>query len=268
MSQVDGEGRACGEEGRDYRREAVLSTRPLGEGIFELVASWQGPAPEAGQFFMMRAARSSLLLGRPISVFDAKEGSLAFVIAQRGEGTRELGELRPGDGLMLEGPLGSTWDFAAISAAGGEGGGGAKPIALVGGGIGLAPLAFLARALKAKSYDIYAGFRSASWGLEDLVPRETFVFTEDGSAGRKGRVLDGFDASRYASVHACGPEPMLRALARLAREAGVPAWLSLERRMACGVGACLGCTVRSTKGNRRACVEGPIFRAEEVFFDE
>lgn len=251
---------------RLYRRCEIVSTRRLGRDIFELAVAWEGPRPEPGQFYMLRAERSAVLLGRPISVFAADDRALSFVVAERGSGTRELGELREGDGILLEGPLGSAWETAAFEKPGTSRAG--PPLALLGGGIGLAPIAFLARGLRAGSFDLFAGFRSGAWGLDGLSPRELRVFTEDGSLGVRGRVLDGFDPSNYAGIYACGPEPMLRALAGIAKDAGVPAWISLERRMACGVGACLGCTVRCRGGNRRACVEGPVFLAEEVIFNE
>jgi NAD(P)H-flavin reductase len=227
---------------------------------------------------MLRASRSRVLLGRPISVYGYAGGIASFVIAERGEGTRELSLLRAGEELFLEGPLGSGWPsppaIAGCVTIGKRivgtpaGAGEAKPFALVAGGIGLAPLAFLATKLVPNSYDIHAGFRNGSWGTEGLRPRELKLSTEDGSVGRKGRVLDLFEPSAYSAIFACGPEPMLRALAKSAATAGVPTWLSLERRIACGVGACLGCTVRTRGGNRRACVEGPIFAAEELVFDD
>ena len=251
---------------RLYRRRELVSNKRLGGEVFELAVSWGGPTPEPGQFFMLRAERSAVLLGRPISVFGVFETTLSFVIAERGLGTRELASLREGDGVLLEGPLGSAWEAGTKARRGDPRGD--LPLALLGGGIGLAPIAFLARGLPAGAFDLYAGFRSGVWGLEGLSPRELRVFTEDGSLGRKGRVLDGFDPANYAGIYACGPEPMLRSLARIAREGGVPAWISLERRMACGVGACLGCAVRCKGGNRRACVEGPVFLAEEVIFDD
>jgi NAD(P)H-flavin reductase len=92
------------------------------------------------------------------------------------------------------------------------------------------------------------------------------IATEDGTAGRKGRIPDMLDPAKYAAVYACGPEPMLRAVGVSAKQAGVPCFISLERHMACGVGACLGCTVETTRGNRRCCADGPIFNAEELGF--
>ncbi|MEI6386751.1 MAG: dihydroorotate dehydrogenase electron transfer subunit [Spirochaetota bacterium] len=252
---------------RSYAREVIIGNLALAPGSFELRTSWSGTAPRPGQFFMLRAARSQVLLGRPISVYDAGPLWLSFAITGRGPGTLELSGLQCGDAVMLEGPLGSAWKDRGVwphtGAARGE-----KPLALVGGGIGLAPLLFLAKELGEGSYDLHAGFRSGCWGLHASKARRLLISTEDGSVGNKGRVLDSFEAHDYAMILACGPEPMLRAVAELAKAAAVPALLGLERRMACGVGACLGCAVRTTGGNRRACVEGPIFAAEELLFDE
>ncbi len=252
---------------RSYAREVVTENLVLAPGTFELRTSWSGAVPRPGQFFMLRAARSRVLLGRPISVYDAGPLWLSFAIAGRGPGTLELSELRSGDAVMLEGPLGSAWKDRGLWPRAGAAGG-HKPLALVGGGIGLAPLLFLAKGLESGSHDLHAGFRSGSWGLEASTARVLIISTEDGSIGRKGRVLDSFEACNYSLILACGPEPMLRAVATLAKAAVVPALLGLERRMACGVGACLGCAVRTTGGNRRACVEGPVFTSDELVFDE
>jgi NAD(P)H-flavin reductase len=93
------------------------------------------------------------------------------------------------------------------------------------------------------------------------------VATEDGCEGCTGRIPDYLEGADYSAVYACGPEAMLRAVAKSCENAGTPCWLSLERRMACGVGACLGCTVATKAGNRRCCADGPIFSSQEVIFD-
>ncbi|MDR2631713.1 MAG: dihydroorotate dehydrogenase, partial [Spirochaetaceae bacterium] len=108
-------------------------------------------------------------------------------------------------------------------------------------------------------------------GLLGPIPalaRELFIATEDGSAGRRGLVPGLLDPARYAAIYACGPPPMLRAVAALAKQGGVPCFVSLERHMACGVGACLGCTVQTRQGSRRCCADGPIFNGEDLDFDE
>jgi NAD(P)H-flavin reductase len=147
-----------------------------------------------------------------------------------------------------------------------EGAGG--PPALIGGGIGIAPLAAFGAELAPGSFDFYAGFKTGSFCPEGLRPRSLVIATEDGSAGLRGRIPDFLEPAAYSAVYACGPEPMLKAVAGACKNAGVPCFISVERRMACGVGACLGCTVGTTGGNRRCCADGPIFRAGEFLFDE
>lgn len=265
--------------------ERAFLTVPLGrsalldEGLLDLEFPWPGPAPLPGQFFLVRPRRSSVFLGRPISVYAweppaaasptaSPAGTLRFLVAVRGRGTAELAELREGEEVELSGPLGKAWPLSGTrtdetSATAAQ----ERPVALVGGGIGVAPVAFLAAALPPASYDFYAGFRSRPYGLEGLRSRTTVIATEDGCEGSRGRIPDFLDSAAYAAVYACGPEPMLRAVAAACAAAGTPCYLSLERRMACGVGACLGCTVRTTAGNKRCCADGPVFDSREVIFD-
>jgi NAD(P)H-flavin reductase len=197
--------------------------------------------------------------------------------------------MRLEDEAELTGPLGNAWgDFLpgteAETDAGRHGLAAAagdkpvqKPLALVGGGIGLAPLTAFAAELPEDTYDLYAGFRTRFRNVEErynllgtagLYARSVVVATEDGGEGLKGRIPDFLDAAKYSAVFACGPEPMLKAVAARCKAAGVPCFVSMERRMACGVGACLGCTVKTVQGNRRCCADGPIFPAEELSFDE
>jgi NAD(P)H-flavin reductase len=184
--------------------------------------------------------------------------------------------MRTGEEAELTGPLGNAWaDFLPRTGAeqAGEGG---KPVALIGGGIGIAPLRALFQEAPGFGFAFYAGFKT---GFQDMGEKQgllgplllaagnLLIAAEDGVRGRKGRILDFFDPGKYAAVCACGPEPMLKAAAERCAALGVPCFVSLERRMACGAGACLGCTVRTVNGNRRCCADGPIFPAREVFFD-
>jgi NAD(P)H-flavin reductase len=136
--------------------------------------------------------------------------------------------------------------------------------------VGVAPLACFARELEKKGrvFDFYAGFRSSAFGLEGITPRKLVVSSEDSSSLLKGRIPEHFSPEPYTAVYACGPEAMLKTIARQCKAAGVPCFISLERRMACGTGACLGCSVKTTQGNRRCCSDGPVFNGEEVIFDE
>jgi NAD(P)H-flavin reductase len=198
-----------------------------------------------------------------------------------------------GDYAELTGPLGNTWAEFLHGHSGGE------RIALAGGGIGVAPLFEFAAELYYKRnepekqsglknagssnfsngsfyVDFYAGFKTWFRGNEEFLSLmgpaimyadKLIAAFEDGKAERKGRIPAFLEPAEYAAVYACGPEPMLRAVAALCRAAGKPCFVSLERRMACGVGACLGCTVETAGGNRRCCADGPIFPAEDVFFE-
>jgi NAD(P)H-flavin reductase len=263
--------------------ETVTSNSALDGGVFRLECTWRGNAPRAGQFFMLKPKRSAVFLGRPVSVAaltPAPSGQtdgysvLAFLIVRRGQGTEELADMRAGEELYLTGPLGNAWQDVLPKRG---------KIALAGGGIGIAPLtALLAEVRRSGAqtgpeyrFDFYAGFRTAFKAIReqaglsepDFLGAETVIIaTEDGSEGKKGRVPVFLDPSPYSAVCACGPEPMLAAIAASCRAAGIPCYLSLERRMACGVGACLGCTVETVRGNKRCCADGPIFPAEELLF--
>jgi len=259
-------------EKRSVFRELINNTS-INDEIFRLDFVWKNTPPKAGQFFMVKPKRSAVFLARPISVARFESDTVKFLIARRGSGTLELAALRPGDEAELIGPLGNTWaDFLSAVNNGKD-----KPIALIGGGIGLAPLQSLLYEKTEYSFDLYAGFRTgfknqdekaALLGSNDHKASNIIIATEDGTEGLKGRIPDFLEAEKYAAVCACGPQPMLKAVAAKCAAVGVPCFISMERRMACGTGACLGCTVKTANGNRRCCTDGPIFKAEEVIFDD
>ncbi|MDR0730715.1 MAG: dihydroorotate dehydrogenase electron transfer subunit [Treponema sp.] len=242
----------------------VLARADVNAAVFRLDFEWPGPAPGAGQFFMLKVQRGGVFLPRPVSVYrwDGPSRRLSFLVLKKGRGTVELGQLGMGEAVTLTGPLGNKWGTfvsAAFSTSG-------RVPALVGGGIGIAPLSALGDELGG-GFDLYAGFRSASFGLESLSKKaDTLVIaSEDGTGGCKGRIPDFVEYLDRPCVFACGPLPMLRAVAEQCGDAGVPCYISMETVMACGVGACLGCTVKTTEGNRRCCADGPIFPAENIF---
>jgi NAD(P)H-flavin reductase len=222
---------------------------------------------------MIKPEYSGVFLARPVSAagWQAAEGgagALRFLVLKRGRGTEEIARIRPGERAELSGPLGNSWAYAeAISGRVT----GKTVVALVSGGVGVAPLACYARELDREApapvYDFYAGFKSGAYGLEGLKPRSLVVAAEDGSERLKGRIPDFFSSAGYGAVFACGPEIMLKTVAAACAGTGTPCFVSLERRMACGSGACLGCTVRTWKGGRRCCADGPVFNAGELCFD-
>lgn len=253
---------------------SVISCREIQAGVFNLCVSAFGAdsllqKPNPGQFYMLRSVPSQTLLSRPISVYryiSHADGavSLEFLILKKGLGTSELCALRSGDTVECIGPLGNGFTAPDSSTS---------RIALIAGGIGIAPVAGFAETLHPQSYDFYAAFRSGSYGLEHTSPANTIITTDDGSVGTKGMVSDVFTEKKavlYTHIYACGPEPMLRYIQKICASGSVNrgqrCFLSMESRMACGVGACLGCTIRTTEGNKRCCKDGPVFSAEKVLF--
>jgi NAD(P)H-flavin reductase len=178
--------------------------------------------------------------------------------------------MRIGESAEVTGPLGNCWqDFLPSEKRKSAN---SKAIALVAGGVGIAPLSSLASDFPKLEFDYYFGVKDAGeetglLGQAAWNHRRLLVAAENGDTEHRGRITGFFDPAEYALVLACGPEPMLKAAAAKCREAAVPCFISMERRMACGAGACLGCAVATTGGNRRCCADGPIFNAEEVLFD-
>ena len=247
---------------------------PVNDEVFTLSFSWNGPAPKAGQFFMVKPLRCSVFLGRPLSVaeYSASDKKVKFLVARRGKGTEELAQMLTGEKTQLTGPLGNAWaDFLPEN----------SKIALIGGGVGIAPLACLIAEQQNCDFHLYAGFRNGFRSNEEktamlgaatnakklIIAAEDWQASQTGRNGLKGRIVDFFDeGQKYAAVFACGPEPMLKAVKTKCEK--TPCFFSLERRTACGVGACLGCTVHTVQGNRRCCADGPIFAAQEIIFDD
>lgn len=236
-----------------YRYGKILSNREISTNIYELILQGDFKG-EPGQFYMLRGWDGlDPFLPRPISIADLKDGELKLLYEVRGRGTHIISKLKKDDKLSLLGPLGNTFDLE-------EGG----RIALVSGGIGIAPMLYLAKNLSGH-VDIYSGFRSEPYFLDQIRPYvgEVIVSTEDGSVGHKGFVTELFNPEEYDLVYTCGPSPMMNAVIEMCRGI-VPVYISMESRMACGIGACLGCTVETTRGMERACKEGPIFKGEEM----
>lgn len=244
-----------------YSITKVLENIEITPGIYSLRVPAAVPV-EAGQFYMLRRQDDRVLLPRAISVCDWSPDSLRFLYQVVGRGTQGLSRLREGDKLCLTGPLGNGFPVAELTGR----------VALVGGGIGVAPMLYTARRLSELGVqaDCLMGYRDIPFLTEELesVCGRLSIATESGAAGQKGYVTGLLDPSGYDAVLTCGPTPMMRAVVELCRQAGTPVYVSLENKMACGLGACLVCTCTDTQGqNRRTCKEGPVFRGEEINFD-
>jgi dihydroorotate dehydrogenase electron transfer subunit len=222
----------------------------------ELLTEPEGPevSVRMGQFYMLRAWETYPVLSRPLSVFDAGNGRLAFVYKAAGRGTAVFAGLRRGDRVGLLGPLGNGFPDT-------EGN-----VALVGGGAGIAPLYLGAKQIKAARdghrVDVFLGFSGEPFLVREFESAADRVVVNVG-----GFITDDIDPSGYDSILACGPEIMMQVLFEKCRKTGAAAKLSvsLENRMACGVGACFVCSRPVGGSNKKVCKDGPVFQAEAVF---
>lgn len=246
----------------------VVKQSEVAPGIYDMwiatdLAKQAGP----GQFIHIYPKGAATLLPRPISIceVDREKNQIRMVYRIAGKGTKEFSAYLQGETIAILGILGNGFPMK-------EGNG--KEIILMGGGIGIPPLLQTAKELTG-NIKIIAGYRDDNlFLLEDLKQYgEVLVATEDGSVGVKGNVMDVIKEYKLLPeiIFACGPMPMLRAIKQYAAGQQIKAYLSLEEKMACGVGACLGCVCKTTKvdghshvKNARVCTEGPVFEAQEV----
>ena len=245
---------------------AKIEKHNFAHGIYTIRLYAPGIAGTAkpGQFVMVYLDKGEHLLPRPISLYDVdkENGSitLAYVIA--GTGTQIMSQWHIQHTVRVLGPIGNGFDMEDLRAG--------DRVALVGGGIGVAPLYYLARELNKAGIltDVYLGFRKDT---SSLVKRfEPFAdniitATEDGSSGHNGYVTDLLPGSpNYKAILSCGPAPMLKVLAKYAEATGTPCQVSVEERMACGLGVCIGCVVKTMVGYQLCCTSGPVFDSKEV----
>lgn len=243
-----------------------------------------------GQFISMFCSDRDRLLPRPISIceIDKKSGLLRVVYRVVGAGTKEFSRLSAGDKVEVMGPLGNGYGEQIDEAKSrilNEGGesqllNGGKSHLLIGGGIGIPPMLELAKQLPGE-VTIVLGYRDANLFLKEEFEKygRVIVATDDGSAGTKGTVIDaireqnvlGTGNSCIGTIYSCGPIPMLKGVKAFGIENGIPVYLSLEERMACGIGACLGCVCQSSDTdshskvkNKRVCKDGPVFLSTDV----
>lgn len=247
----------------------VESQERLTEDVYSMWIREEEMAAQAkpGQFISVYTKDGAKLLPRPISIcgIEKETGMLRIVYRTVGAGTEEFSHYQAGDSVDIMGPLGNGFPLEE----GGEG----KTAFLIGGGIGIPPMLELAKQLKCKK-NVILGYRDVLFLNEEFAPYgDVYLATEDGSAGTKGNVLDAIKENGLKAdvIFACGPTPMLRALKAYAAEENITCYLSLEEKMACGIGACLACVCKtkdidehSQVHNARICKDGPVFQAEEV----
>lgn len=252
--------------GKKQQTAKIVSQTMLADGIFDMELQAEEIAAQAkpGQFISVYVNDKSKILPRPISIcgIDAEKGILRIVYRIAGEGTRQMASYQEGDSVKILGPLGNGFTMKKDRAI------------LIGGGIGIPPMLELAKQLDGPK-SIVLGYRDSQMFLKDEFEAygDVFVSTEDGSVGTKGNVIDAIKEQGVEGnvIYACGPTPMLKGIQAYAAENGIEAQISLEERMACGIGACLACVCQSKEAdehshvcNKRVCKDGPVFDAREV----
>jgi len=247
---------------------SVYSQERIAPNIYSMWIKTENIAKEAaaGQFLSLYSQDASRLLPRPISICEVCGDRVRIVYRVAGAGTKELSEYVQGDKIELLAPLGNGFSLRKKSAM------------LIAGGIGVPPMVELAKELKehgAEQIISVIGYRDGNLFLKEELEKYSTVFaaTEDGSAGTKGNVMDAIREHKLTAevIYSCGPKPMLRAVKEFGIRNGIETQISLEERMACGIGACLACVCQSTGvdahsyvHNKRVCKDGPVFDAREV----
>ena len=249
----------------------VVSQERLADGIYSMwIQTEASGSAKPGQFLSMYTNDAGRLLPRPISICEIERGKgrlrVVYRVTGQNTGTEQFSRMSAGDTIPVVGPLGNG--FPMKEAIG-------KRVFLMGGGIGVPPILELAKQIECGEKQIVVGYRDAHTFLKEEFEQngKLYISTEDGSVGTKGNVLDairenGLDAD---IIFACGPTPMLRAIKEFSEEKNIACYISLEERMACGIGACLGCVCRTKERdhhtnvhNARICKDGPVFLSTEV----
>ncbi len=248
----------------------IIENRRIAKGFckMRLASTYLAKNSKPGQFIEVKCSEGrELLLRRPLGVHRISNGGIDVLYEVIGKGTKSLSAMEKGDLLDIIGPLGKGFDLFTAK----------NPPLIVAGGMGVAPLLSLAETLAKKKVKPYVmiGAKTASQMLcdKDFKKLGCFVMvsTEDGSRGHKGYVTDIMRhlliliRCRVSVIYACGPHPMLKAVSHIADSSGIPCQVSMEERMACGVGVCLGCPVKVKSGGyKMVCKDGPVFDSKEI----
>lgn len=247
----------------------VVENRKISPDIYKMTIMSKeiAESARAGQFVNVYCKNPGSLLARPISIsqINKKENTIVLIYGVVGKGTKSLSNLKRDEKIEILGPLGNGFKIPEED----------LNHIVIGGGIGVPPLVELVKELKG-NIEVFLGFRDTPILVEEFerYGAKVYMATEDGSQGVKGNVMDIIKEKKVEGdlIYSCGPRPMLRTVSKWAGEKGIKAQVSMEERMACGVGACVGCVckVKGEKGveNKRVCKDGPVFWGDEVIWDE
>lgn len=238
-----------------YSKNKVISNEKVCDNIYKIKVMGSFKVLP-GQFYNLRSWGREPLLSRPISIYDVDDTSISFLYEIRGIGTKLISEAIAGSEIELLGPLGNGFDIEQVKGR----------VAMVTGGVGIAPLLLTSKQALNCTIDLFSGFRDKSYSINefDEYINKVYISTDTGNEGHKGFITELLDAKEYDVILTCGPEIMMKKVARIAVENNVKVFVSMESHMACGVGACLVCTCKTVHGMKRTCKDGPIFRGEDV----
>ncbi|MCB2305080.1 dihydroorotate dehydrogenase electron transfer subunit [Clostridium estertheticum] len=242
-----------------YSVEKTYENVLISEGVYKLSIKGKFNI-KPGQFFMLKTGQLEPLLPRPISVYDVDDEKISFLYQIVGQGTKHLSKLKENDELQIMGPLGNGFEVDKIKGK----------IAVVSGGIGIAPLVYLIKKLTGCEIDLYSGFKTVDYSVDSVEKyvNKINLSTESGKIGHKGYITDILNPKDYKTVICCGPEIMMRKVITMCNDVFVPVYVSMENHMACGIGACLVCTCKTKGGNKRTCKDGPVFNGKDLIFND
>ena len=239
--------------------EKTYENVEISEGVYMLSIKGKFNV-KPGQFFMLKVDNLEPLLPRPISVYDVDDEKISFLYGIVGVGTKLLSKLRENDQVQIMGPLGNGFEVEKIKGK----------IAVVSGGIGIAPLIYLIKKLTDCEIDLYCGFRAVDYSVDTVEKyvNKIYLSTESGKIGHKGYITDILNPKEYEMVICCGPEIMMKKVISMCNDSKTPILVSMENHMACGIGACLVCTCKTKDGNMRTCKDGPMFNGKDLIFND
>ncbi|MDR2972148.1 MAG: dihydroorotate dehydrogenase electron transfer subunit [Bacteroidales bacterium] len=238
----------------------IVFQKKIASNIFHLAVIKNSETILPGQFYMLKTHDEILPLMRPLSIYNVENETLNFLYRVMGKGTEALSKFKRGEKIELLGPLGNGFPMNEVSGK----------VALVGGGIGIPPLFETAKQLTINGckVDAFLGYKEELFAFEPFedVCENIFIASETGKEGYNGFITDIFHAQNYHAVFTCGPEVMMMKVKERCEAHQIPVWLSMENRMACGIGACLVCTCKTVEGMKRCCKDGPVFSGNLLSF--
>ncbi|MEG2071193.1 MAG: dihydroorotate dehydrogenase electron transfer subunit, partial [Bacteroidales bacterium] len=241
-----------------YYKSKILSNKKIASDVYVMEVKRNEEEVIPGQFYMLKSWQEELTLMRPISLYKMEADTLFFMYRVIGKGTACFSKLKKGDSIDLLGPLGNGFPCDKVSGK----------IALVGGGVGIPPLFETAKRLTklGNQVDVFIGYKEEVFICEEFedVCDNIFVSTECGQEGYRGYITDLLHPEQYDAVFTCGPEVMMMKVMEMCKSHHVPAWCSMEKRMGCGIGACLVCSCETKNGMKSSCKDGPVFSMDEL----